>query len=279
MNMSVSDYLSLKWRSPVTMARGGMASLEQMHAKYAEGGDVRAPAGEVSEYDPEEIDRIARQIHLRFPEDDMPRTTFDEVESPTDLITRARLLMRGQNVEMPRRVGMGGGNDVMSASTNIMELPLEDDRHGINQRMLNTSINAMLDPDRNAGIGLGLSALERPGERGFTGYGPQISASYGPASVYGGYQSITPNFPGAKSQGSYTYGGNLRIPLDEEGTAANIGANIMAGRRGQMGMGSAGTQITGSLERPFLGGRLGLDVSVDPSLRQKELLLGYRRAF
>ena len=66
---------------------------------------------------------------------------------------------------------------------------------------------------------------------------------------------------------------------DEEGTAANIGANIMAGRRGQMGMGSAGTQITGSLERPFLGGRLGLDVSVDPSLRQREILLGYRRAF
>ena len=287
-NMTLDAYVArnmgnLFANAPRAMKEGGVVtkgkSLEDLRRRYAEGGDVRAPAGEVAEYDPEEIDRIARQIHLRFPEDDMPRTTYDEVESPTDLITRARLLMRGQNVGMPRHVGMGDGNDVMSSSTGLMELPLEDDRYGVTQRMLNTSINAMLDPDRNAGIGLGLSALERPGERGFTGYGPQVSASYGPASVYGGYQSITPNFPGAKSQGSYTYGGNLRIPLDEEGAAANIGANIMAGRRGQMGMGSAGTQITGSLERPFLGGRLGLDVSVDPSLRQREFLLGYRRAF
>ena len=287
-NMTLDAYVArnmgnLFANAPRAMKEGGAVtkgkSLEDLRRRYAEGGDVRAPAGEVAEYDPEEIDRIARQIHLRFPEDDMPRTTYDEVESPTDLITRARLLMRGQNVGMPRHVGMGDGNDVMSSSTGLMELPLEDDRYGVTQRMLNTSINAMLDPDRNAGIGLGLSALERPGERGFTGYGPQVSASYGPASVYGGYQSITPNFPGAKSQGSYTYGGNLRIPLDEEGAAANIGANIMAGRRGQMGMGSAGTQITGSLERPFLGGKIGLNVSVDPSLRQREFLLGYRRAF
>lgn len=287
-NMTLDAYVArnlgnLSANAPRIMKEGGAVtkdkSLEELHRRYAEGGDVRAPAGQIAEYDPEEIDRIARQIHLRFPEDDMPRTTYDEVESPTDLITRARLLMRGQNVGMPRRVGMGDGNDVMSSSTGLMELPLEDDRYGMSQRMLSTGINAMLDAERNAGVGLGLTALERPGERGFTGYGPQISASYGPASVYGGYQSITPNVPGAKSQGSYMYGGNLRIPLDEEGTAANIGANIMAGRRGQMGMGSAGTQITGSLERPFLGGRLGLDVSVDPSLRQREILLGYRRAF
>lgn len=56
MNMSVSDYLAMKWRSPATMARGGMASLEQMHAKYAEGGPV------VSVYDPDEINDLANQI-------------------------------------------------------------------------------------------------------------------------------------------------------------------------------------------------------------------------
>lgn len=56
MNMSVSDYLAMKWRSPAAMARGGMASLQQMHAKYAEGGPV------VSVYDPDEINDLANQI-------------------------------------------------------------------------------------------------------------------------------------------------------------------------------------------------------------------------
>ena len=53
MNMSVSDYLAMKWRSPAAMARGGVASLEQMHAKY---GPL------VSVYNPEEINDIADQI-------------------------------------------------------------------------------------------------------------------------------------------------------------------------------------------------------------------------
>jgi hypothetical protein len=56
LNMSVSDYLAMKWRSPAMMARGGMASLEQMHAKYAEGGPV------VSVYDQDEINDLANQI-------------------------------------------------------------------------------------------------------------------------------------------------------------------------------------------------------------------------
>ena len=274
MNMSVSDYLSLKWRSPVTMARGGMASLEQMHAKYAEGGDVRAPAGEVAEYNPEEIDRIARQIHLRFPEEDLIRPGYEDVESPSDLTMRARLMMRGQNVGLPETVGMGGGNDMFSSSTSMRDIPIESEPYGTSQRMLNTNINAVLDAERNARIGAGMLALERSGERGFTGYGPQLSAGYGPASIYGGYQAITPNIPGAKSQGSYVYGGSLNIPIDDSGTEANIGGSVMSGRRN-----ASNTQIMGSLERPLLGGRLALELAADPSLRHKEILLGYRRAF
>jgi hypothetical protein len=278
MNMSVSDYLAMKWRSPAAMARGGVASLQQMHAKYAEGGDVRAPAGEVAEYNPEEIDRIARQIHLRFPEEDLIRPGYEDVESPSDLTMRARLMMRGQNVGLPETVGMGGGNDMFSSSTSMRDIPIESEPYGTSQRMLNTNINAVLDAERNARIGAGMLALERSGERGFTGYGPQLSAGYGPASIYGGYQAITPNIPGAKSQGSYVYGGSLNIPIDDSGTEANIGGSVMSGRRGQGG-GPSGTQIMGSLERPLLGGRLALELAADPSLRHKEILLGYRRAF
>ena len=278
MNMSVSDYLAMKWRSPAAMARGGVASLEQMHAKYAEGGDVRAPAGEVAEYNPEEIDRIARQIHLSFPEEDLIRPGYEDVESPSDLTMRARLMMRGQNVGLPETVGMGGGNDMFSSSTSMRDIPIESEPYGTSQRMLNTNINAVLDAERNARIGAGMLALERSGERGFTGYGPQLSAGYGPASIYGGYQAITPNIPGAKSQGSYVYGGSLNIPIDDSGTEANIGGSVMSGRRGQGG-GPSGTQIMGSLERPLLGGRLALELAADPSLRHKEILLGYRRAF
>ena len=274
LNMSVSDYLAMKWRSPATMARGGMASLQQMHAKYAEGGDVRAPAGEVAEYNPEEIDRIARQIHLRFPEEDLIRPGYEDVESPSDLTMRARLMMRGQNVGLPETVGMGGGNDMFSSSTSMRDIPIESEPYGTSQRMLNTNINAVLDAERNARIGAGMLALERSGERGFTGYGPQLSAGYGPASIYGGYQAITPNIPGAKSQGSYVYGGSLNIPIDDSGTEANIGGSVMSGRRN-----ASNTQIMGSLERPLLGGRLALELAADPSLRHKEILLGYRRAF
>ena len=274
LNMSVSDYLAMKWRSPAAMARGGVASLEKMHAKYAEGGDVRAPAGEVAEYNPEEIDRIARQIHLRFPEEDLIRPSYEDVESPSDLTMRARLMMRGQNVGLPETVGMGGGNDMFSSSTSMRNIPIESEPYGTSQRMLNTGINAVLDAERNARIGAGMLALERSGERGFTGYGPQLSAGYGPASIYGGYQAITPNIPGAKSQGSYVYGGSLNIPIDDSGTEANIGGSVMSGRRN-----ASNTQIMGSLERPLLGGRLALELAADPSLRHKEILLGYRRAF
>ena len=56
MNMSVSDYLAMKWRSPATMARGGEVSLEQMLAKYADGGPV------ASVYNPDEINDLANQI-------------------------------------------------------------------------------------------------------------------------------------------------------------------------------------------------------------------------
>lgn len=278
MNMSVSDYLALKWRSPVAMARGGEVSLEEMEAKYAEGGEVYPPQGEVAYYDPDEIDRIARQIHLRFPEEDLVRPSSEDVESPSDLTMRTRLMMRGQNVGIPETVGMGGGNDRFTSSTSMRDIPIESEPYGTSQRMLNTSINAVLDAERNARIGAGMLALERSGERGFTGYGPQLSAGYGPASIYGGYQAITPNMPSAKSQGSYVYGGNLNIPIDESGTEANIGGTVMSGRRGQ-GSGPSGTQIMGSLERPLLGGRLALELAADPSLRHKEILLGYRRAF
>lgn len=280
MNMSVSDYLAMKWRSPATMARGGMASLEDMEAKYADGGDVRAPAGEVAEYNPEEIDRIARQIHLRFPEDDMPRTTYDEVESPNDLITRARFLMRGQNVGQQTVAGIDREGDSAKTSTSLINLPFEDDRYNLGQRVLNNNLEIVLDPETKARLGMGLQAIEMNAPQGgATGYGPQISAGYGPLSLQAGYKRMTQNKPGSKSQDSYTYGGNLEIPLDEQGAAARLGANIMSGRRGTMGAGSAGTQITGSFERPLLGGRLALELSADPSLRHKEILLGYRRAF
>ena len=56
LNMSVSDYLALKWRSPAAMARGGEVSLQQMLAKYADGGPV------ASVYDPDEINDLANQI-------------------------------------------------------------------------------------------------------------------------------------------------------------------------------------------------------------------------
>ena len=208
----------------------------------------------------------------------MIRPGYEDVESPSDLTMRARLMMRGQNVGLPETVGMRGGNDMFSSSTSMRDIPIESEPYGTSQRMLNTNINAVLDAERNARIGAGMLALERSGERGFTGYGPQLSAGYGPASIYGGYQAITPNIPGAKSQGSYVYGGSLNIPIDDSGTEANIGGSVMSGRRGQGG-GPSGTQIMGSLERPLLGGRLALELAADPSLRHKEILLGYRRAF
>jgi hypothetical protein len=274
--MSTSEYMAQNWRNvplgmPTGYSHGGLAKL---HQKYAEGGEVYPPAGEIAEYDPDEIDRIARQIHLRLPEDERQDVVYEEAASPSDLIMRARMLMRGQNMGMPEAISAGAGNDRFNSSTSLRDMPIEDARYGVSQRTLNTNIDAVLDAERKARIGVGMLALERGGEKGFTGYGPQVSAGYGPLSVHGGYQSITPNMLGAKSQGSYVYGGNLNIPIDDGGTEANIGATVMSGRRRQ-----DGTQITGSLERPFLGGRLGLDVSADPSLRNKEILLGYRRAF
>ena len=274
-NMSLSDYLTQKWSNPVGMAQGGLATL---HQKYEKGGEVFPPAGEVAEYDPDEIDQIARQIHLRLPEDEREPVVFEDVGSPSDLTMRARMLMHGQNIGLVEGRGTGAGGDRFSSSTSMRDTPIEDDRYGVSQRVLNTNINAMLDAERNARIGAGMLALERAGDKGFTGYGPQLSAGYGPASVYGGYQSITPNMPGAKSQGSFVYGGNLNMPIDDSGTEANIGGTVMAGRRNP-GSGVSGTQIMSNLERPFLGGKLALEMAADPSLRHKEFLIGYRRAF
>lgn len=253
-------------------AKGGLADLS---AKYAGGGEVKddeevqpynSPNIEVQEYDPREIDALASE--------------FVRNGSPIDLTQRVRMLMRGQNVGMPESTPTlaESDNDRATISASMRDMPIEDDRYGISQRAVNAQIGTLLDAERNARLGAGLTLLERGGDRGFTGYGPQLSANYGPASVYGGYQTITPNVGGAKPQGSYIYGGNLNIPIDDEGSAANIGGTVMSGRRGQ-GAANLNTQIMGSLERPLLGGRLALELATDPSLRHKEILLGYRRAF
>jgi hypothetical protein len=291
-NQTLDQYLARNWgnlatNAPRLMKHGGMVegkkSLEELHHRYAEGGEV-GDEGMARPYDPREVDTIASEFMREI--------------SPVDVTQRARMLMRGLDVQTPMAVGAQDlpknymrypRNENVTSSTNYFEIPIEDDRYGqrAGMRGLSTGINAILDQERKIGIGAGLMAMENAGDYGMTGYGPRVSASYGPASIFGGYQTMTPSFTGAKPQGVYSYGGNLNIPLDEEGTTANIGGSIMSGRRGTTGMGNAGTQITGGLQVPLerlfpesnIGGTLGLDVAVDPTLRQKEILFGYRRAF
>lgn len=244
-------------------AHGGLAKL---HQKYAEGGEVEDDGG-VERYDPREIDALASE--------------FMAESNPADLMQRARLMMRGMNVGMPTSVGALNlsDNENVSTYTGLREMPIEDDRFARALRTLNTGINATLDQERGIRLGAGLQALQDAGDRGMSGYGANLSAGYGPVSLHGGYQSQLQAYPGAKPQEFYTYGGNLNIPLDDEGAKALLGAQVMSGRRGSAGAGNAGTLITGGLERPFRGGTLGVDVSVDPTLRNKEILFGYRRAF
>jgi len=244
-------------------AHGGLAKLRQ---KYAEGGEVEDDGG-VERYDPREIDALASE--------------FMAESNPADLMQRARMMMRGVNVGMPSNVGALNlsDNENVSTYTGLREMPIEDDRFARALRTLNTGINATLDQERGIRLGAGLQALQDAGDRGMSGYGANLSAGYGPVSLHGGYQSQLQAYPGAKPQEFYTYGGNLNIPLDDEGAKALLGAQVMSGRRGSAGAGNAGTLITGGLERPFRGGTLGVDVSVDPTLRNKEILFGYRRAF
>jgi hypothetical protein len=279
------DYINQN--APRLMKHGGMVggkkSLEELHHRYAEGGEV-GDEGMVRPYDPREVDTIANEFMREI--------------SPVDVTQRARMLMRGVDVkapivadaqDLPENYMRYPRNENVTSSTNYFEMPIEDDRYGQRpgMRSLRTGINAILDQERKIGLGAGLMAMENAGDYGMTGYGPQVSASYGPASIFGGYQSMTPSFSGAKPQGVYSYGGNLNIPLDEDGASANIGGSIISGRRGAVGAGNAGTQIMGGLQVPFerlfpnsnIGGTLGLDVAVDPTLRQKEILFGYRRAF
>lgn len=197
--------------------------------------------------------------------------------------------MRGVNVGMPSNIGALNlsDNENVSNYTALRETPIEDDRFARALRTLNTGINATLDQERGIRLGAGLQATQDTGDRGMSGYGANLSAGYGPLSLHGGYQTQMQAHPGAKPQGVYTYGGNLDIPLDDEGTKALLGAQVMSGRRGSAGMGNAGTLITGGLETPLerlfpetnIGGTLGVDVSVDPTLRNREILFGYRRAF
>jgi hypothetical protein len=251
-------------------AHGGLAKL---HQKYAEGGEVEGNGG-VERYDPREIDALASQ--------------FMAESNPADLMQRARMMMRGMNVGMPTSVGAVDlpenyqrypRNENVSSFTSLREMPIEDDRFERALRTINTGINATLDQERKIRLGAGLLGVQDASDQGMTGYGANLSAGYGPVSLHGGYQSQLQAYPGAKPQEFYTYGGNLNIPLDDEGAKALLGAQVMSGRRGSAGAGNVGTLITGGLERPFRGGTLGVDVSVDPTLRNKEILFGYRRAF
>jgi hypothetical protein len=251
-------------------AHGGLAKL---HQKYAEGGEVEGNSG-VERYDPREIDALASE--------------FMAESNPADLMQRARMMMRGMNVGMPTSVGAVDlpenyqrypRNENVSSFTSLRGMPIEDDRFERALRTINTGINATLDQERKIRLGAGLLGVQDASDQGMTGYGANLSAGYGPVSLHGGYQSQLQAYPGAKPQEFYTYGGNLNIPLDDEGAKALLGAQVMSGRRGSAGAGNAGTLITGGLERPFRGGTLGVDVSVDPTLRNKEILFGYRRAF
>jgi hypothetical protein len=266
LGMSVDEYMASRWKNlplGMPMKKGGLADL---HAKYADGGEVEDNGG-VERYDPREIDALASE--------------FMAESNPADLMQRSRMMLRGMNVGMPTNVGALNlsDNENVSNYTGLREMPIEDDRFSRALRTLNTGINATLDQERNIRLGAGLLAMQDASDRGMSGYGANLSAGYGPLSLQGGYQAAVPGYPSAKSQGVYTYGGNLNIPLDEEGVRALLGAQVMSGRRGSAGMGNAGTLITGGLERPFLDGTLGVDVSVDPTLRNKEILFGYRRAF
>ncbi len=259
-------------------AHGGLAKL---HQKYAEGGEVEGNGG-VERYDPREIDALASE--------------FMAESNPADLMQRARLMMRGMNVGMPTNVGAVDlpenyqrypRNENVSSFTSLREMPIEDDRFERALRTINTGINATLDQERGIRLGAGLQGIQNAGDQGvrgardqgMSGYGANLSAGYGPVSLHGGYQSQVQAYSGAKPQDVYIYGGNLNIPLDDEGAKALLGAQVMSGRRGSAGAGNTSTLITGGLERPFLGGTLGVDVSVDPTLRNKEILFGYRRAF
>jgi len=207
-------------------AHGGLAKL---HQKYAEGGEVEGNGG-VERYDPREIDALASK--------------FMAESNPADLMQRARMMMRGMNVGMPTSVGAVDlpenyqrypRNENVSSFTSLREMPIEDDRFERALRTINTGINATLDQERKIRLGAGLLGVQDASDQGMTGYGANLSAGYGPVSLHGGYQSQLQAYPGAKPQEFYTYGGNLNIPLDDEGAKALLGAQVMSGRRGSAG--------------------------------------------
>lgn len=202
-----------------------------------------------------------------------------ESDSAQDIIQRLRMMLMGQTPMPVTQGGTGFNNEVTGASysAGLLNMPVESEGPQKSLNVLNSQYGYR-NPSTNANLGLGFNVMDQSDLGGPIVYGPQVSAGYGPVNLMGGYRTMTPSTGGGKNQNSYQYGGSLTIPLDENernqrgsGLSANLGVQADTGRMG--------TMLNAGLQAPLFGGILGVDVTTDPSLRNKQLIAAYRRQF
>ena len=202
-----------------------------------------------------------------------------DTQPPQDIIQRLRMMLMGQNPEAPSMAATGAGSPEKGTSYSVSHTNMPMEAQGYQQAL--QALNNRLvysDPASRVNGFLGMTALDGSGPYGFTSYEPQIGVGYGPLSVMGGYRTMTPSEPRAKSRNSYEYGGSLTIPLDEA-ARETPGQGLSAILSGQGSTNRGQTQLMGGLQAPLLGGLLSVDVAADPRLRRKEIIAGYRRQF
>ena len=201
-----------------------------------------------------------------------------EPDSAQDIIQRLRMMLMGQTPLPMSQAGTGASSESNDTqySVGLLNMPFESEGPQKSLNVLNSQVGYR-NPETNTNFGLGFNVQDQSSLGGGVNYGPQVSAGYGPINLMGGYRTITPG-GGAKNQNSYQYGGSLTIPLDEnernqrgDGLSANLGVQADTGRMG--------TMFNAGLQAPLLGGILGVDVTTDPSLRNKQLIAAYRRQF
>lgn len=199
-----------------------------------------------------------------------------EQDSAQDIIQRLRMMLMGQTPMPVTQGGTGFNNEVTDTaySTGLLNMPVESEGPQRSMNVLNSQYGYK-NPSTNANLGLGFNVMDQSGLGGPIAYGPQVSAGYGPVNLTGGYRTMAPATGGGKSQSSYQYGGSLAIPLEEgppgSKPAVNLGFQADTGRMG--------TMFNAGLQAPLLGGLLGVDVTTDPSLRNKQLIAAFRRQF
>lgn len=202
-----------------------------------------------------------------------------ESDSAQDIIQRLRMMLMGQTPLPINQAGIGASSESNDTqySVGLLNMPFESEGPQKSLNVLNSQVGYR-NPETNANIGLGFNVQDQSSLGGGVSYGPQVSAGYGPLNLMGGYRTISPGYAGAKNQNTFQYGGNLSIPLDENerdqrgsGLSANLGMQADTGRMG--------TMLNAGLQAPLFGGILGVDVTTDPSLRNKQLIAAFRRQF